>query len=146
MLIRHAGRCRMQGGAVGIGRAGSGRTECRRVSALDRGSSCCCCCCCLRPARAGSSGAETVTVAHMMTQAQLLEEQFAEFLDAYEALVKNVDGVATVSWDEARCRRYLKLGGGKTAASGAPWQPPSYGNLPHVGGCCVARTEGHGAP
>ena len=29
MLIRHAGRCRMQGGAVGIGRAGRGRTECR---------------------------------------------------------------------------------------------------------------------
>ena len=29
MLIRHAGRCRMQGGAVGIGRAGRGRQECR---------------------------------------------------------------------------------------------------------------------
>ena len=29
VLIRHAGRCRMQGGAVGIGRAGRGRRECR---------------------------------------------------------------------------------------------------------------------
>ena len=28
VLIRHAGRCRMQGGAVGIGRAGRGRREC----------------------------------------------------------------------------------------------------------------------
>ena len=29
MLIRHAGRRRVQGGAVSIGRAGRGRTECR---------------------------------------------------------------------------------------------------------------------
>ena len=32
VLIRQAGRCRMQGGAVGIGRAGRGRTECRHWS------------------------------------------------------------------------------------------------------------------
>ena len=37
VLIRHAGRCRMQGGAVGIGRAGRGRTECRHWTE-DRGS------------------------------------------------------------------------------------------------------------
>ena len=36
VLIRHAGRCRMQGGAVGIGRAGRGRTECRHWTE-DRG-------------------------------------------------------------------------------------------------------------
>ena len=32
MLIRHAGRRRVQGGAVSIGRAGRGRTECRHWS------------------------------------------------------------------------------------------------------------------
>ena len=38
VLIRHAGRCRMQGGAVGIGRAGRGRTECRHwIGIEDRG-------------------------------------------------------------------------------------------------------------
>ncbi len=32
VLIRHAGRCRRQGGAVGIGHAGCGRQECRHRS------------------------------------------------------------------------------------------------------------------
>ena len=32
MLIRHAGRRRVQGGAVSFGRAGRGRTECRHWS------------------------------------------------------------------------------------------------------------------
>ena len=32
VLIRHAGRRRVQGGAVSIGRAGRGRTECRHWS------------------------------------------------------------------------------------------------------------------
>ena len=32
MLIRHTGRRRVQGGAVSIGRAGRGRTECRHWS------------------------------------------------------------------------------------------------------------------
>ena len=40
VLIRHAGRCRMQGGAVGIGRAGRGRTECRHWTE-DRTFVCC---------------------------------------------------------------------------------------------------------
>ena len=41
VLIRHAGRCRMQGGAVGIGRAGRGRTECRHwIGIEDRGFVC----------------------------------------------------------------------------------------------------------
>ena len=44
VLIRHAGRCRMQGGAVGIGRAGRGRRECRHRRKGGRCKFCCCCC------------------------------------------------------------------------------------------------------